>query len=397
MSEHTQVASYALGLLDPIEMTNFEIHLAECDECGDQLEWLLPVAGQLSEVEPGDLYGVSGPSAFTTVASESPQQQPNPGRNQPPAQPTAFPPARGQHTGEIPTSPTSPTRSPWTGEIPVRSPRSGEIPISGRRASEFPELREPTGEVPISGPPTGENRIVPLVRGGESRRRQAKLAQDAQSGQIPVVSPPTGPTPVPDYPRPDRTERVERVAESFGGSESYPQPRSYDSPPTRPRRPDVDAFEPRRRNRGLVLATAAAFIGALAGAGAVAAHPWSSGNDSVAGIAISQTGDKLAATDGKTGVRADVVMDQKAWGTLVSFAVSEVDGPRNCRLVAVRADGKSEVLSSWTVPPQGYNAGTEPPELTLQASTALKRKDITSLQVQDVRPTGATTLVTIPT
>ena len=108
MSEHTQVASYALGLLDPIEMTNFEIHLADCDECADQLEWLLPVAGQLSEVEPGDLYGVSGPSAFTVSGTPPPQQQSLPGgRNSqaaPPTSPTPFPPSRGAHTGEIPTT-----------------------------------------------------------------------------------------------------------------------------------------------------------------------------------------------------------------------------------------------------------------------------------------------------
>ena len=35
MSEHTQVGPYALGLLDPLEMSRFEEHLAECDECAD--------------------------------------------------------------------------------------------------------------------------------------------------------------------------------------------------------------------------------------------------------------------------------------------------------------------------------------------------------------------------
>jgi len=428
MSEHTQVASYALGLLDPIEMTNFEIHLADCDECADQLEWLLPVAGQLSEVEPGDLYGVSGPSAFTVSGSPPPQQQSLPGgRNSqaaPPTSPTPFPPSRGAHTGEIPTT-ANPTRSPWTGEIPVRNPRTGGIPTNpptggiptnpptgeisgrnprtggipttGRRASEFPELREPTGEVPISSPPTGENRIVPLVRGGDSRRRQAKLAQEGQTQPPTPLRPQSTPPPAPEYPQ--RSSENYPPAESYSAGESFPASRDYERSQPRPRRSESgDAFDAPRRSRSLMLATAAAFIGALAGAGAVAAHPWSSGDDgTVAGIAIAPTGNRLEATDGKTGVRADAVLDQKAWGTLVSFAVTDVDGPRKCRLVAVKADGQSEVLSSWTVPSQGYGPDTVPPELTLQASTALKRSEITSLQVQDVRGSSHTTLVTIPT
>jgi hypothetical protein len=382
MSEHTQVASYALGLLDPIEMTNFEVHLAECDECADQLEWLLPVAGQLADVEPGDLYGVSGPSAFTVPPSSQPQQpqQPAPPASAPAAQyPADYPPAsqfhsteypsgevpaagpvRGPWTGEVPTrSPRTgeiPTRGPRSGEIPTRGPRSGEIPVSSRRSAEPPPRGPRTGEVPISGPPTGENRIVPLVRGGDARRRQ----------------------------------------------QPQPQPQPYESyepqaqPNSRSRRPDE--LSSRRRSGALLLASAAAVIGAFAGAGAVVAGPWSGGGDQGGGTAIERlSGDKLAATDGKSGVSTNVVLSQKPWGTLVSFDVSELDGPRDCRLVMVRADGGAEVLSTWTVPKQGYGAGTKPPKLSLQASTSVQRKDIVELQVQDVRKSGNTNLVTIPT
>jgi hypothetical protein len=372
MSEHTQVASYALGLLDPIEMTNFEVHLAECDECADQLEWLLPVAGQLADVEPGDLYGVSGPSAFTVPPSSQPQQYQQPAA--PPAAPAAqypadYPPASQFHSpdypsGEVPAA--GPTRGPRTGEVPTRSPRTGEIPTRGPRTGEMPVSRRTgevptrsprTGEIPLSGPPSGENRIVPLVRGGDTRRRQQ----------------------LPPEPQP-------RAYESYEPVQSQPQGRS--------RRPEE--FSSRRRNGGLMLAAAAAVIGALAGAGAVVAGPWSGDQDN--GTAIERvSGDKLAATDGKSGVSSNVVLSQKPWGTLVSFDVSELDGPRNCRLVMVRADGGAEVLSTWTVPKQGYGAGTKPPKLSLQASTSVQRKDIAELQVQDVRKSGNTTLVTIPT
>jgi hypothetical protein len=114
------------------------------------------------------------------------------------------------------------------------------------------------------------------------------------------------------------------------------------------------------------------------------------------GTPIGGSARRLTDTDTTTGVHADVVLESKPWGTLVSFGVSDISGPRNCRLVAVRTDGKSEVLSSWTVPQQGYGKNTRPRELTLQAATATTRQDIAALQVQDVSPKGAAaTLVTV--
>ena len=143
-----------------------------------------------------------------------------------------------------------------------------------------------------------------------------------------------------------------------------------------------------------MLAAAAAILGAAAGAGAVVTGPWA--NQSSDSTSVSANAKRVAATDPKTGVKADLSLDPKPWGTLVSFTVTEVDGPRKCRLVAELADGKSEVLSTWTVPEQGYSAGTKPPELTLQAATSLNQADIAALQVQDVNEAGnATTLVTV--
>jgi hypothetical protein len=204
----------------------------------------------------------------------------------------------------------------------------------------MPRAEAWTDDMPL-GPQTGENRIVPLVRGGDSRRR-------TQSRSV----------------------------------SHRPEP----------------AGAPNRYRPALLIAAAAAILGAAAGAGVITAGPWSTNaQQTSAGIALpGPNAEKLAATDQKTGVHADVSLDSKTWGTLVSFSVSEVDGPRNCQLVAMLADGKSEVLSSWTVPDQGYGQGTKPPELKLQAATALQRSDIAGLQVQDVSDDGrASTLVTI--
>jgi hypothetical protein len=354
MSEHTQVGPYALGLLDPLEMSRFEEHLAECDECATQLEWMLPVADFMADVEPGDLFGIQGPSAFSAPGGSAqnpaaqsgpaarpvppaapPVEQPyTPLRELQPPRPGELSPSAGPWTGEVP-------RDPRTGSIPQVDPRTGSIPQVDPRTGSIPRMDPRTGEMPILGPVTGENRIVPLVRGGDSRRRAAQ------------------------------SRPVSHRPETGGSSNAF--------------------FRP-----ALMIAAAAAVLGAAVGAGAVVAGPWA---DQGTTQAIPDTPgtkiERIAATDAQTGVHADVSLDSKVWGTKVSFSVSEVDGPRKCRLVAVLADGKTEVLSSWTVPEQGYGEGTVPPELKLEAATALNRREINSLKVQDITQNGATTLVTV--
>jgi hypothetical protein len=135
------------------------------------------------------------------------------------------------------------------------------------------------------------------------------------------------------------------------------------------------------------MASAAAVLGVMVGAGVVAAGPWLKA-DPTTGTAIAPIKNQLVATDKVTGVHATVGLESKTFGTLVSFAVSNIKGPRKCRLVAVRNDGQSEVLSTWTVPDQGYGKSTEPPELRLEAATALPIEDIFALRVQEVGENG---------
>jgi hypothetical protein len=154
----------------------------------------------------------------------------------------------------------------------------------------------------------------------------------------------------------------------------------------------------RPRRSVVPIAVAAAIIGVLAGGGAVAAGPWH-GTPTATRPALRLVADqRLSATDSRTGVHADVALASKSWGTQVSFTISDLNGPRTCRLVAVRADGTNEVLSSWTVPPRGSDAQATPARLDLEASTALGRRNITALKVQQVASSGnATTLVTLRT
>ena len=48
---HLDVASYALGVLDPGDVDRFEEHLVTCDPCAMELESLLPVTRLLAEVD----------------------------------------------------------------------------------------------------------------------------------------------------------------------------------------------------------------------------------------------------------------------------------------------------------------------------------------------------------
>lgn len=52
MTPHVDVGAYLLGALDDAEMTRFEEHLAECDDCGrelDELSGVLPVLGEMRD------------------------------------------------------------------------------------------------------------------------------------------------------------------------------------------------------------------------------------------------------------------------------------------------------------------------------------------------------------
>jgi hypothetical protein len=108
-------------------------------------------------------------------------------------------------------------------------------------------------------------------------------------------------------------------------------------------------------------------------------------------------GERLSGTDSRTNVRADVGLQPKDWGTQVSFAVSNITGPKTCRLLAIRTNGQAEVLSTWTVGEKGWGTAAQPQPLALQAATALPRSEIAHIQVQAIDAAGATeTLVRVP-
>ena len=109
------------------------------------------------------------------------------------------------------------------------------------------------------------------------------------------------------------------------------------------------------------------------------------------------TGQKYSGSDPRTGVHADVALEKKDWGTQISFAISNIKGPLECRLLAVHTDGTTESLGSWTVGEKGWGTAANPSPLMLQAITATPREDIAHIQVQEVTTSGAgDTLVRVP-
>jgi hypothetical protein len=107
-------------------------------------------------------------------------------------------------------------------------------------------------------------------------------------------------------------------------------------------------------------------------------------------------GDRYGVRDTRTGVRLDAGLEKKDWGTQISFAVSNITGPRVCQLVATRTDGGTQVLTTWTVGDKGWGTAAQPQPLTLQAVTALPRDQIAHLAVQAIDNGAADTLVQVP-
>jgi hypothetical protein len=76
---------------------------------------------------------------------------------------------------------------------------------------------------------------------------------------------------------------------------------------------------------------------------------------SVPGVAMMARGSaeepvRIAATDARSGVWAQVTVEDKASGSQVELKVKDAAGPRSCHLVIVGRDGTEETATSWNGP-----------------------------------------------
>ncbi|MET8908615.1 zf-HC2 domain-containing protein [Micromonospora sp. NPDC004551] len=119
-------------------------------------------------------------------------------------------------------------------------------------------------------------------------------------------------------------------------------------------------------------------------------------NDPGIGDKEQQEGDQHNAVDPGTGVKTTMWLASKEYGTQINLQLTRLPGPRTCRLVVVRKNATSEVVSTWSVPGGGYGTNTNQLPLELSASTSAPVKDIAKIQVQSVDVNGvASPLVTV--
>ncbi|MET9385538.1 zf-HC2 domain-containing protein [Streptomyces sp. NPDC002928] len=59
---------------------------------------------------------------------------------------------------------------------------------------------------------------------------------------------------------------------------------------------------------------------------------------------------RVAATDERSGVWAQVTTQDEYYGSDVELQVKDGAGPRSCRLIAVGTDGSEQTLAGWMVP-----------------------------------------------
>jgi hypothetical protein len=158
-----------------------------------------------------------------------------------------------------------------------------------------------------------------------------------------------------------------------------------------------------RRRRGTAVLGAAAGVVLLAGgafAGALAArdqgHPAMGAmpGHTMSVDEVFTFGEKVSASDAKTGVKGMVAMRSQGWGTDVGLELSRVRGPLVCRLVAVSRTGERRTVTDWTVPVRGYGFPGSPASLQVHGGTALRRADLARFDVQ-VEGDGRT-LLSIP-
>ena len=107
------------------------------------------------------------------------------------------------------------------------------------------------------------------------------------------------------------------------------------------------------------------------------------------------TGREFETTDDRSGVHGQVVLEDAPWGTRVSFALWQLVGPQECRLVVVRRGGGGQTVSTWTVPSSGYGRAGQPQPLVLQAATSIPLSQVQAVVVESVGPAGSRPLLRV--
>ncbi|GAA3055559.1 anti-sigma factor family protein [Actinokineospora globicatena] len=129
--------------------------------------------------------------------------------------------------------------------------------------------------------------------------------------------------------------------------------------------PDIDA--PRRGRRLALMGAAAAMVVALS-VGGVLVYESLRAEDRPGPVMVS-----WSATDPASGVRADVDLTDRAWGTEVKIRLHDVPPGKPCKLLVRGRDGYREVAGWWAT---SYGQGESIP-----GSTSIDLTRISRIQV----------------
>jgi len=146
----------------------------------------------------------------------------------------------------------------------------------------------------------------------------------------------------------------------------------------------------RRHARRQVLLGAAAAVVLVAGGTvvgvAVASQPSSQ---------VSQTaGRTVSAVDEHTGVHGKVTLVAKPFGTQLAVDLAQIQGPLECRFIAVSRTGERFQVGTWFLPPHvKFGSPSHPEHLLLKGWTTIKPGDLSRI---DVVAEGKGTQVSIP-
>ncbi|MEU2989059.1 zf-HC2 domain-containing protein [Streptomyces griseoincarnatus] len=94
----------------------------------------------------------------------------------------------------------------------------------------------------------------------------------------------------------------------------------------------------------------------------------------------------VEATDERSGVWAEVKIEDRDWGSSVQLRVKDAAGPRDCVLVGIGRDGSENVMTNWAVPRHDARPNTVP------GGSATRSDDI---ERYEVRSTAGETLVVL--
>jgi Putative zinc-finger len=146
---------------------------------------------------------------------------------------------------------------------------------------------------------------------------------------------------------------------------------------------------------GTVVAQASTRPGPAGSSAELDPLPLSDNGAGIGGVALP--GKVWTGADPRSGVEFAVGLAEKDMGTQITYVVSNIRGPKNCRLVLVHRDGSTETSSTWHVGEKGWGTPANPNQLIASALTATSRDDIAHVRVEEVDTKGTgSTLAQLP-